>query len=175
MGAGGVGTAVSDAGPLIHLNETGCLRFLRIFDALPVPDAVWAEATQQGRVQPDDILSLGNVERRDVDRQAALHLANTNQLENLHPADCDCLLLCHDSGTKLLLTDDLALWEAAQRLGLRPAGSLGIIVRAHREGLVSLEGAEAHLQALHASSTLFVTPAIVELAIEQLRTVGEKR
>jgi hypothetical protein len=35
---------------------------------------------------------------------------------------------------------------------------------------VSLEQAEQHLWELHGASTLFVTPTIVELAIEQLRT-----
>ena len=32
---------VTDAGPLIHLNEIGCLSLLRIFETVHVPDAVW--------------------------------------------------------------------------------------------------------------------------------------
>jgi hypothetical protein len=32
--------AIADAGPLIHLAEIGCLRFLNSFDVLHIPDAV---------------------------------------------------------------------------------------------------------------------------------------
>lgn len=34
---------VCDAGPLIHLDELGCLDLLRDFAAVQVPDAVWQE------------------------------------------------------------------------------------------------------------------------------------
>jgi hypothetical protein len=46
---------------------------------------------------------------------------------------------------------------------------LGVIVRAYRVGQLSLADAERHLTDLYAVSSLFVTRAIVELAIEQLR------
>jgi predicted nucleic acid-binding protein len=69
----------------------------------------------------------------------------------------------------VLLTDDLAVREAAKRLRLTPVGSLGVIVRAYRVGQLSLADAERHLTDLYAVSSLFVTQAIVELAIEQLR------
>jgi hypothetical protein len=45
---------------------------------------------------------------------------------------------------------------------------LGIIVRAYRLGQLSLADAERHLNDLDVVSSLFVTRAIVELAIEQL-------
>ena len=174
MGAGSVGTAVADAGPLIHLHEIGCVPFLRVFGALLIADSVWAEATQQDRVPPDEILSLGNVERRTVEPNAVVRITRVCGHEDLHPADYECLCLCRDTGTDLLLTDDLALRQAAQCLGLKPVGSLGVVVRAHREGLVSLADAEADLLALHAASSLFVTPAIVDLAIERLHAFEQK-
>ena len=46
MGAGELRAAV-DAGPLIHLTDIGCLRFLKSFDALYVPDAVRLETVAQ--------------------------------------------------------------------------------------------------------------------------------
>jgi len=36
-------TVVADAGPLIHLDELGCLDLLADFGAVVVPDAVWRE------------------------------------------------------------------------------------------------------------------------------------
>jgi predicted nucleic acid-binding protein len=72
------------------------------------------------------------------------------------------------------LTDDLAVREAAKRLGLAPVGSLGVVIRAHRLGRISLADAERHIADLYDVSSLFVTRAIVELAIEHLREHSDK-
>jgi len=37
---------VADAGPLIHLDELGCIGLLADFPVVRVPDAVWAEVMQ---------------------------------------------------------------------------------------------------------------------------------
>jgi predicted nucleic acid-binding protein len=70
----------------------------------------------------------------------------------------------------VLLTDDLAVRDTARRFGLIPVGSLGVVVRAYRVGDISLEDAEQHLADLYDVNSLFVTRAIVDLAIEQLRS-----
>ena len=73
-----------------------------------------------------------------------------------------------EEGVPFLLTDDLAVRRAAKRLGVRPVGSLGVIVRGYRLGRFSLREAKMHLRALQNVSSLFGTPEIVELAIRQL-------
>ena len=65
MGAGEL-KATTDAGPLIHLAEIGCLRFLNSFDALHVPDAVWLETVAQGRISRTDLSNLQNVQRHSL-------------------------------------------------------------------------------------------------------------
>jgi len=69
----------------------------------------------------------------------------------------------------LVLTDDLAVRDAVKQQGGTPVGSLGIIVRASRTGWIDTDEAERLLRRLHESSSLFVTDAIVDIAIEQLR------
>jgi predicted nucleic acid-binding protein len=66
------------------------------------------------------------------------------------------------------LTDDLAVRDAAKLLNIVPVGSLGIVVKAYKSGQISLNYAEQSITALHDNSSLFVTRAIVEIAIEQL-------
>jgi predicted nucleic acid-binding protein len=87
----------------------------------------------------------------------------------LHRGELECLTLCRELGLSLLLTDDLAARDAAKSLGITPVGSLGVVVRSHMAGLLSLKDAESCLEDLYRVSSLFVTHAIVELAIEQLR------
>ena len=63
------------------------------------------------------------------------------------------------------------IWPFGKQLGrlcVRPVGSLGIVVRGHKEGVLTYSEAEKSLIALYEESTLFVTQTIVEIAIEQL-------
>jgi predicted nucleic acid-binding protein len=72
-------------------------------------------------------------------------------------------------GVLTLLTDDLAVREAAKTLNLVAVGSLGLVMRVYKLGRISLADAEQHILALYEVSSLFVTRAIVEMAIEGLR------
>jgi predicted nucleic acid-binding protein len=142
---------------------------LRIFDRLHVPDAVWSETIEAGRVRAADALALGSIQRHTLLGTKVTRFVRKHRLLDLHAGERECLFLCQQIGVPLLLTDDLAVRRAAKSLGLTPVGSLGVVVKAYRLGYVSLAKAEHLIADLYDVSTLFVTRAIVELAIEQLR------
>jgi predicted nucleic acid-binding protein len=162
--------AVADAGPLIHLTEIVNLPVLDFFQALHIPDAVWFETVGQGRVREAELLGLGNVHRHTPLQPQVTQFVAENGLQTLHAGERECLHLCRQLGVSVLLTDDLAVREAARRMGLTPVGSLGVVVRASHLGRLSLADAERRIRDLYDVSTLFVTSAIVELAIEQLHS-----
>jgi len=159
---------VSDAGPLIHLAEIGCLSLLSVFKSLHIPEAVWLETVGRERVPGPDVLGLGNVQRHTFSQAEIIRFVERNNLERLHTGEQECLYVCRQIGIPVLLTDDLAVRDLAQHLQLTPVGSLGVVVRAYYMGHISLSDAEHHLAALYETSSLFVTRTIVELAIEQL-------
>lgn len=169
MGAGKISTAVTDAGPLIHLTEIGRFRFLRVFDSLYIPDAVWSETVEQSRIPQSEILTLGTVQRYTVPPLQVVQFIQENGLEGLHAGERECLWLCRQIGVSILLTDDLAVREACKNLNLTPVGSVGIVARAYRLRHFSLIEVERYITDLYEVSSLFVSRAIVELAIEQLR------
>lgn len=70
---------------------------------------------------------------------------------------------------EVLIPDDLAVRQVAKALELTPIGSLGVIVKAHRSGRITRDEAQFHLRRLAVVSSLFVTPAIVDLAIDRLQ------
>jgi len=124
MGSGRV-EAVCDAGPLIHLQEIGCLPLLTIFDPLHIPGAVWSEVVGRRRVLEADILELGTIRRHVLPSHAITQFAAKNNLESLHAGERECLHLCQQMGVSVLLTDDLAVRDAAKHLQITPVGSLG--------------------------------------------------
>ena len=165
MGDGRVEHAVADAGPLIHLHEVGQTDLLNLFKMLCIPDAVWAESVDRINIPP---LNLNNVRRHTLAAGDVDHFVQTHSLSNLHVGERESLCLCNQLDIPLLLTDDLAVREAARRLCVRPVGSLGIVVRGYKEGVLPYSEAEKILIALYEESSLFVTQTIVEIAIEQL-------
>ena len=176
MGTGAVNIAVADAGPLIHLAEIGYLPLLSIFDILHIPDAVWSETVRQDRIPQGDVLGLDIVQRHHLSQSEVMRFVQEWGLEDLQNGERECLCFCRQVGVSVLLTDDLAVREAAKRLHLIPVGSLGIVVRAYRVGHISLAKAERYITDLYDVSSLFVTRAIVELAIEELhKNSGERR
>jgi len=161
--------AVADAGPLIHLNQIDQLPLLGVFSRVDIPGAVWAETVGAGRVAQRDLENAVPIRRREIDAPALQQFVQQFGPFPLHPGEMEALVLCRQLGAALLLVDDLAAREAAQRQGVRPVGSLGVVVRAYHAGRIPLARAEDCIQRLYRVSSLFVTQAIADLAIEQLR------
>jgi predicted nucleic acid-binding protein len=171
MGATRVIAAAADSGPLIHLSEIGCIQLLQTFDPLHIPDGVWSETVDQNRVPREALQSLSTIQRHTLSQPELEKFVQENGLLNLQLGERECLFLCKYIGIHTLLTDDLAVREVAKQRNLIPVGSLGIIVKAYRLGHISLDDAEHYLEELFDTSSLYVTRAIVEIAIESLRNV----
>lgn len=168
MGDGKLKLAVADAGPLIHLTEIGCFRLLRIFGVLWVPHAVRLELAKHNRLSKINLSEETNLLEYLAPQTAVAQFARENKLTKLHAGERECLYLCLHKGISTLLTDDLAVRDAARRLKIVPVGSLGIVVAAYKRKQISLSEAEHSIADLYDASSLFVTRAIAELAIEQL-------
>ena len=169
MGARSISAAVVDADLFIHLSEIGSVALLGIFEVLHGPDTVWSETVGRGRVRPADLLGLSAIHRHALLSAEVSPFVQKHGFETLQAGDIECLYLGQQLSVPTLLTDDLSVRKAAKRFLMTPVGSLGVIVRAHRRGHSPLVDAERHLIALYDVSSLFVTRALVDIAIEQLR------
>lgn len=169
MGNGKLNPSVVDAGPIIHLKEIGCLLYLQLFRTLHIPNAVWHETVGYGHVLDEELARLNNIKRHTVQKTVVDRFIKTIKFDDLDQGERECLYLCTNINVPLILTDDLAVRDAAGQLGIVPVGSLGIVVKSHRAGKISLSEAEDKLYALYEASSLFVTKAIVDVAIEHLR------
>ncbi len=169
MGTEGIICAVVDAGPLIHLAEVGALRLFRFFEELYLPGAVLKETVGQGRLSEEQILEMKNIQNVSVSEKQVKRFISRFRIEHLHGGEQECLYVCTQQKIDTILTDDLAVRDAAKRLKVLPVGSLGIVVRAYRRGSISMEKGRELIWKLYKSSSLFVTSAIVEMAIEQMK------
>ena len=168
MGKGKL-TAVTDSGPIIHLTEIGCFDILSIFENLYVPDAVWVETVEIGRVSSEDFNRLPNLNHHTIPQHDLGNFIKNNDLMELHSGELECLYLSKQIDIPIILTDDLAVRETAKRLRLKPVGSLGVVAKAYYMSKLSISDAEQYMIDLYEVSSLFVTRVIVEMAITQLQ------
>jgi predicted nucleic acid-binding protein len=101
---------VADAGPLIHLDELGCVGLLADFPAVRMPETVWAEVMHH-RPQA---LQCTEVRWLKCTPQASRQVAALAQIYTLHTGEHEALNLCMAIPDALLLTDDTAARLAAK-------------------------------------------------------------
>ena len=162
-------TVVADAGPLIHLTEIESVPLLSLFERIIIPEQVWNETRSHAPIFPEAVAELRNLERVAVAQTEMMSFVNMHHLEHLHQGELECFYVCVQREVSVILTDDLAVRDAAKQLRLTPVGSLGVVVSAYRHDMISFAEAERYISALYETSSLFVTRTIVEMVLEQLR------
>ena len=112
---------VSDAGPLIHLDELACLDLLADFDGVVVPGRVWMEVTShRPAIQKSDVPGMSIV---DVPAYISPQLLALGAAFSLHAGERDALAVVQDRAADLLLCDDAAACgRVAGVNGARDAG-----------------------------------------------------
>ena len=172
----GLRSVVCDAGPVIHLDELGCLDLLSDFAQVLVPDTV-----------------RGEIERH---RPAALHrpglswphiaplrpvspeLLALSRILPLHDGEVEALRVAADHPGALLLTDDTAARMAASSLRIPVHGTIGILLRSIRRKQRSRQAVADILRELPQRSSLYIRPALLTdfiRAVEQSQNQANSR
>ena len=158
---------VSDTSPITNLAAIGHIDLLpRLFAQVIIPDAVALElaACPAGAPGFVDVSSCDWLVARPVEKPsvaAALSL-------DLDIGEAETLALALEVGAAVVLMDERRGRRLAQRLGLRPLGLLGILVKAKRDG--AIERVKPLLDSLISEAGFWIGP---ELYSKVVREVSE--
>lgn len=135
---------VSDSAPLIYLAKLDHLSLLlKLFDEVIVPKRVMEEIARGKRLGFKDAALvekakqdgwIKTIELKDQQENELFELRQT--FGDISRADAAAIVLAEDSDCRLC-TDDSRAVRAAEVLGVRHIGTLGIFLLAAKEGLVS--------------------------------------
>lgn len=158
--------AVSNSGPIMHLNEIGALKTFRIFKHVYIPPEVGRETAH--------IKKPSTIQTSELSA-AAKDLAKLLIVENaVDMGEAQAIALAASRGIRVFLTDDLAARDAAKQQNLEPHGTLGILLRAFREGIITKDAAISYVKLLHTGSTLFLTKDLVEWIKAEIEKSGKQ-
>jgi predicted nucleic acid-binding protein len=140
---------ISNATLLFYLAKADRLDlFHSIFEEILIPEAVYAEVVSKGKQlgQTDAFLVEKAIEEGwiSVRRVQESHPVSIP----LHPGEVEVISLALEVGVDLLIMDDARARAAAEIAGLRPRGTLCLLLEAVRKNLLGFDGFLATLEAL---------------------------
>jgi predicted nucleic acid-binding protein len=128
---------ISDASVLIGLGAVGLLGLLRDFySELFVPPAVWLEVTGAGARPGAAEVRMAREEGWLWVRTPAPSSALRNLKRDLDDGEAEAIALALEFSESLLLIDEFDARAAALRLGLDFTGTIGVLLRARKEGKI---------------------------------------
>lgn len=126
---------VANASPVIVLAKAGHLRLLKeLADELVLPDAVVAEVL----AGPESDPARQALEAGWGMRQPEGVIASELLEWGLGPGETAVLALARARGRSTAILDDAAARDCAKAIGVPVLGTLGVVLRAKKRGLISL-------------------------------------
>ena len=155
---------ICDAGPVIHLDELGCIDLLSSFSRVLIPVVVWQEVQ---RHRPN-ALALPCLEKTSATKPEPPELEALAVALSLHTGEWEAIRVALEHPASVLLTDDTAARLAAGNLGIRVHGTVGVLVRAVRKGLRTKTDVLQILRSIPISSSLHLKRSLLEAVIKQV-------
>jgi predicted nucleic acid-binding protein len=160
---------VSDAGPINHLDELGCLDLLADFSRIIVPHAVWEEVT---RHRPGALeLKSVRFEPGDAVQSFSAEVDTLGRLLSLHRGELEALEIAQAISGCIFLTDDTAARLAAQALRILVHGTLGILLRGIRRKQKTKPEILELLESLPKISTLHIRRTLLQEVIRAIEQI----
>jgi predicted nucleic acid-binding protein len=147
-------TVVSNTSPMIFLAKVEALVLLpQCFNRILVPHAVVTELgsfSLPSYIQPAIISPVGKAFVKGA-------------IGRLHAGELEVMMLAQEASADLVLMDDLLARRKAQRLGLKPMGTVGVLLLAQQRWLVSKEVVIEKLDQLIHEHGFYLSPKMLNL------------
>lgn len=156
---------IADSGPLISLALIGHLDLLRqLYQQVLVPPAVWHEVTVKGWGMPgaETVSQLTWLEIRKPEPQVLQPLSILVDL-----GEAEAIALAQTITDSIVLLDDSQARRVAERFNIPRIGTLGILRRAKKRGLIT--AIRPHVEFLKANNIYMADNLVAAV----LRDVGE--
>ena len=161
---------ISDTTILIALTSAGRLWVLKkLWDSVVLPEAVYLEIMRglRGRDEVNKALDSGWLKVRNVqDRR----MVNLLQGDLRGRGECECIVLAGELGIDTVLIDDKKARKIAEKAGIQVVGTLGVLVLAVKEKVLSKDDALGIIQLL-AESDFRLSEAVVKKAVNLIKDI----
>jgi predicted nucleic acid-binding protein len=153
--------AIADSGPLICLARINQLELLpRLFSRILVPPEVWNEVTVRGQGHPGayEVSQITWLTIQVPDPQLVKLLSILVDV-----GEAEAIALAQTTSDCIILLDDSRARKIAQRLNIKQIGTIGLLLRAKRRGLI--ERIRPHIDAL-VENGIYIRRELIEAVLK---------
>jgi len=137
---------VIDSTPLIYLAKIGRLDILKeVSSEIYIPEAIHNETVTEGKslnISDAYIIekAIGKwITRKQVDPRIKEELGFLDSNPKLGTGEKEALMLCKQLKARYLIADDKEARRVSRILKIKPIGTCGILIQAHRQGIIEKE------------------------------------
>lgn len=160
---------VSDTTPIISFLKINHLEVLNhLFGDVQIPEAVYKELVSNAKFQKEaeKILSTEYIKKVVVEDKKSVTLLR--RATGLDAGESEAIILSDEIKADLLLMDELKGRQVAKQMGLNIMGTVGIMMTAFDEELLSAEEIEQCIAVLR-SNGRYISDKLYEQLMEKIR------
>lgn len=153
---------VSNTSPLTNLAAIGQFDLLhQLYGEVHIAEGVWQELNAREQRWPgrDEVAAANWIERHSVQNRTLV----TALRRDLHKGEAETIALALELGADLVLLDEREGRHAAQRLELRVAGVVGVLLDAKSQSAV--DAIRPHLDALRQKAGFYLAERVYRAAL----------
>ena len=161
---------ISDTTPLITLIKAGKLSILHsLFGEVMIPEAVFAEATGNVTFRDEADIIRNSEFIKVVQIQNRSQVAFLQRATGLDLGESEAIIYADEIKADLLLMDEAAGRKVAQNMNLPITGSVGVLIRAFKSGIITAaEADEAFLRIK--SGNRHIGESLIKKALEVIHS-----
>jgi len=145
---------VSNTSPLIFLSKLDAFDLLNCFSEVSIPGAVLSECKGLSLPNVVEVVELGS-----ADKATAL-----SRFGSLHQGELEAVQLALLKNVDYILMDDAKARAFAKNRGIRPMGTIGILLLANKQGLLARDLGLSYLDDLKLKHGLYISePLLVQI------------
>lgn len=161
-------TVISDTTPIISLIKINRLDLLqKLFGEILIPEAVYRELTtniifknEADIVKESDFLQTTSVQNRKA-------LEVLQAAGGLDDGESEAIILADEVNSDALIIDERKGRKVAQKLGIKITGTVGVLLQAHDENLITSDEIKAYLEQLK-NSNIRLSDSLIREALSLL-------
>lgn len=159
---------ISDTTPIIALIKINRLDLLeKLFDEVLIPEAVFDELTTNSLFENETAIVKSSTFLKKTSVQNKKSLQILQAASGLDDGESQAIILADELKSDVLIIDEKKGRKVAQQLGITITGTIGILIQAHDEGMISSDEIKQYLEQLK-NSNIRLSDSLIQQALAML-------
>lgn len=161
-------TVISDTTPIISLIKINHLDLLeKLFGEVLIPEAVYRELTTNALFENEAIIVKASAFLKTSAVQNRKSLQLLQAASGLDDGESEAIILADELKSDVLIMDERKGRKVAQKLGIKITGTVGVLLQAYSETMISSDEIKAYLDRLK-NSNIRLSESLIQKALEIL-------